>query len=326
VTLNSGGQFGPTLAGPLTCTNAKDGTGHFACQVVATFTVTSGGSIFLSYSGDSNYPASSSYANINMPDFNVFPQGGVTVTAGQSQNLTITFQSYSGYSGTVTNLSCGGLPAETTCTFTPTSVTLPADGNVNTTLTISTTALGQSRLRAGKIISGIRWGAAQTLLLAACFLGLPLWRRKRHAGMVLSLLALLLLVPSCGGGGGGGPSNPVPSISSLNPTQIAAGSQVQSLYINGTNFMNTSTVTYNGILHNSSLQSPTQLQIALSPTDVATTGQYPVMVKNPSPGGGSSAPVNFSVVTGTPTGNFTITMNSTVGPITHTTNIGLVVQ
>jgi len=321
-------QFGTILAGPLTCTNAKDASGNFACKVTGTFTVTSGGSIFLDYSGDSNYPSWYNFAYINMPDFTISPQGGLTITAGQSQNLTIAFQSSSGFSGAVTNLSCSGLPAETTCAFNPTSVSLPADGTVNTTLTISTAAMGQSRVRGGKAMSSIRWGLAQTLLIAACFVGLPLWRNRKHVGMVLSLLALLLFVPSCGGGGGGGggPSNPVPSISSLNPAQIAAGSQIQSLYINGTNFMNSSAVTYNGVLHNSSLQSAMQLQIALSPTDVAATGQYPVVVTNPSPGGGHSAPANFAIVTGTPTGIFTVAVSATVGPITHNTNVQLVVQ
>jgi len=295
---------------------------------VGTFTVTTGGDIFLDYSGDSNYPSWYGDAYINMPDFAIFPQGGFQVIAGQSQDLTITFQSSSGFSGTVTSLSCSGLPAETTCTFSPTSVTLPSDGSVNTTLTLSTTAMGQSRLRGGKIL-GSRWGGAQLLLIAACFIGLPIFRRKKQVGIVLSLLGLLLAVPSCGGGGGGGgggQNNPVPSISSLTPSQIAAGSQIQSLYINGTNFMNSSTVTYNGVVHNSSLQSATQLQVALAPTDVAATGQYAVVVKNPSPGGGSSAPASFAVVTGTPTGLFTITLTATAGPITHNTTFQLSVQ
>jgi hypothetical protein len=327
VTFRSGGQFGTIVAGPLACTNAKDASGNFACKVMGTFTVTTGGDIFLDYSGDSNYPSWYGDAYINMPDFAIFPQGAFQVMAGQSQDLTITFQSSGGFSSTVTNLSCSGLPAETTCTFSPTSVTLPSDGSVNTTLTLSTTAMGQSRLRRGKILGWIRWGGAQLLLIAACFIGLPIVRRKKQAGIVVSLLGLLLVVPSCGGGGGGGgQNNPVPSISSLTPSQIAAGSQIQSLYINGTNFMNSSTVTYNGVVHNSSLQSATQLQIALAPTDVAATGQYPVVVKNPSPGGGSSAPASFAVVTGTPTGLFTVTLAATAGPITHNTTFQLSVQ
>lgn len=90
--------------------------------------------------------------------------------------------------------------------------------------------------------------------------------------------------------------------------------------------MSSSTVTYNGVLHNSSLQSPTQLQIALSPNDIATTGQFPLVVTNPSPGGGASAPMNFAVLTGTPTGTFYATLTASSGPITHNVTLFILVQ
>jgi len=320
--------FDPTgapVATP-TCTNAKDSSGNFACQVAGTFTVNSGGSINVKYSGDTNYPSSFSSAYINMPDFQISPvQGGVQLTAGQSQNLTINFNSVSGLSGTVVNLACSGLPAETTCTFNPTQLTMPSNGSVPTTLTISTTAIGQSSRRAANDNRGKGWAMAGTMLLFGMgFIALP-WRRRGRLSVVLGLCALLVFLPSCGGGGGVAP-NPVPSISSLNPTQVAAGSQIQNLYINGSNFMSSSTVTYNGVPHNSSLQSPTQIQIALGQNDVANTGQYPVIVTNPTPGGGPSPPVNFAVVTGTPTGNFNFTMTASVGAITHTTTLSLTVQ
>lgn len=149
--------------------------------------------------------------------------------------------------------------------------------------------------------------------------------------MASMLMGLALVLLSCGGGsggggGGGGTNNPVPSITSLSPTQIAAGSQVQNLYVNGTNFISGATVTYNGTLHNSSLQGPTQIQVALGPTDVAATGSYPVIVTNPGPGGGPSAPMNFAIVTGTPTGYFTANMNATIGLITHTSQLSFQIQ
>jgi pro-kumamolisin-like protein/Big-like domain-containing protein len=327
---------GATVAGPTQCTNAKDANGNFACQAAATFTVTSSDPVSSNYSGDANYPLSNTWAFINMPDFSILPQSGVSITAGQSQSTTITFQSTNGLSGTLSNLACSGLPAESTCTFSPQQVTLPSNGNVSTTLTITTTAIGQSSQRAGfSDRRASRWGISEAmLLLAACFLGIPLTRRRGRISVLLGLVALFIVLPGCGGGsgvgggggGGGGTPNPVPSISSLSPTQIAAGSQIQNLYINGSNFIGTSTVTYNGTLHNSSLQSTTQLQIALGPADVATTGQFPVVVTNPSPGGGSSAPVNFSIMTGTPTGTFYITLTATTGPLTHTTTLFMSVQ
>ena len=118
----------------------------------------------------------------------------------------------------------------------------------------------------------------------------------------------------------------MPTISSLSPAQIAAASQVQNLYVNGSNFMSSSTVSYNGTLHNSSLQSSTQIQIALGPSDVATAGKDPVVVTNPAPGGGPSAPVNFDILTGTPTGTFYATLSASSGPITHTSTLFILVQ
>lgn len=321
---------GAPVAGPLTCTNATDASGNFACQVTATFTVTSGGSFPVNYSGDANYPATSSWTYIVMPDFMFSASGWVQVTAGQSQNLTVTFTSLNGLSGTVGNFGCSSLPAETTCSFSPTQVTLPSDGTASTTLTVTTAALGQARKGLGfSDRRASNWGISGfVLVLGVCLVGIPRSRQRGRVSVALILTALLILLPSCGGGGGGGSgaSNPVPSITSLSPTKIAAGSQVQSLYINGSNFMSSSTVTYNGSLHNSSLQSPTQLQIALGPGDVATTGQYPVVVTNPPPGGGASAPVNFEIVTGTPTGYFTANMNATIGPITHSAQLSMNIQ
>jgi hypothetical protein len=321
---------GITLSGPTTCTNAIDAGGNFACQVVGSFTVTSGDPVNVKYSGDANYPQSSSLAFINMPDFTMYPQGGVSVTAGQSQNVTISFQSSNGFTGAVGNFACSGLPAEATCTFSPTQVTVGSSGSASTTLTVTTAAIGQARRRMSSDRRAMSWGTAESvlLLLGACFVGIPISRRRRGVATIV-LLAALIALPSCGGsggGGGGGLSNPMPSISSLSPTQIAAGSQIQSLYINGSNFLGSSTVTYNGTLHNSSLQSPTQIQIALGPGDVATTGQYPVVVTNPSPGGGSSTPMNFAVVTGTPTGVFSVAVTASSGPVTHSTTLSMNVQ
>jgi subtilase family serine protease len=318
-----------TVAGPLTCANAKDASGNFACQVTATFTVTAGGSIQVNYSGDANYPTSSNSAYINMPDFMFSTSGGIQVTAGQSQTLTVTFTSLSGLSGTVGNFVCSNLPAETTCSFSPTQVALPSNGTASTTLTVTTTTLGQSRKGLG---FSAKWASnweisGFVLVLGLCLVGIPRPRQRMRVPVALILTALLILLPSCGGGGGGdGVRNPVPSITSLSPTQIAAGSQVQNLYITGANFMSSSTVTYNGTLHNSSLQSPTQLQVALGPSDVAATGQYPVVVSNPAPGGGSSTAVNFAIVTGTPTGYFTPNLNATIGPITHSTQLSMQIQ
>jgi hypothetical protein len=72
---------------------------------------------------------------------------------------------------------------------------------------------------------------------------------------------------------------------------------VQTLNINGTSFLSSSTVTYNGVAHAATFVNSTQLTISLSASDQATAGTYPVVVTNPSPGGGASNSVSFTVST-----------------------------
>ena len=89
--------------------------------------------------------------------------------------------------------------------------------------------------------------------------------------------------------------NPVPSITSLTPASATAGAAAQTLIIKGKNFVSTSTVTYNAVAHTATYVSSTELEITLSASDQATGGTYPVVVTNPTPGGGASRSVNFTV-------------------------------
>lgn len=89
--------------------------------------------------------------------------------------------------------------------------------------------------------------------------------------------------------------NPVPAISSLSPGSLLSGSVPQSLTINGTGFLASSTVTFDGISHAPTFISVNQLTILLSSADLATVGTFPVVVANPAPGGGASSAANFTV-------------------------------
>jgi hypothetical protein len=102
---------------------------------------------------------------------------------------------------------------------------------------------------------------------------------------------------------GGGASNSVafvvtngaPTLTSLSPASATVGAAAQTLTLNGTGFVSTSTVTYNSVAHTATYVSSAQLKITLSATDLATAGTYPVVVTNPAPGGGASNAVNFTV-------------------------------
>jgi subtilase family serine protease len=324
VTFTLLGNGTSTTFGPVACTNATDSSGYYACQVAASIPVQYSVSIQAQYSGDSNYPQQSSgYVNVNVPDFSLsYPVGSVTLQEGQSQTVSVTINPQYGFTGVV-NLSCSGLPAETTCSFNPAQITTSG----SSTLTIQTTPLGQVRRRASAEKPRLFWYPASFFLIGACLMFIPASRRRRLAGVAM-MLCLVILIPSCGGGNGGGGgnnNNPVPSITSLTPSQMAAGSAGQTLGIVGTGFISSSTVTYNGVSHPATLNGA-YLNLALSASDMATTGSFPIVVTNPAPGGGSSSPVNFTVTTGTPLGSFQMGIVGTSGNLTHTGALTLIVQ
>jgi len=85
-------------------------------------------------------------------------------------------------------------------------------------------------------------------------------------------------------------ANPVPSIVSLYPSAVAAGSGAFTLDVNGLAYFNASSVVeWNGSPRSSSLYSPGQLQVQINASDVASVGYALVSVTNPGPGGGTSA-------------------------------------
>ena len=94
--------------------------------------------------------------------------------------------------------------------------------------------------------------------------------------------------------------NPVPSISNLSPSSATAGSGPLTVAINGTGFLATSTVTFNGTAHPATFVTANQLTISLSSADLGTAGTFSVVVTNPAPGGGSSNAVNLVVTSGIP--------------------------
>ncbi len=89
--------------------------------------------------------------------------------------------------------------------------------------------------------------------------------------------------------------NPVPVINSLSQSSFTVGSGPQTLAINGTGFLATSTATFNGAPHTPTSASSAQLTISLTASDLATAGSFPIVVTNPPPGGGSSNAMNLVI-------------------------------
>jgi len=93
-------------------------------------------------------------------------------------------------------------------------------------------------------------------------------------------------------------NNPIPAIKSFSPTSIPVEAPPQSLTLEGTGFLYSSAVTFNGTAHPATYVSPTALKISLGATDLATVGNYAVIVTNPAPGGGPSPATKFPVTFG----------------------------
>ena len=91
------------------------------------------------------------------------------------------------------------------------------------------------------------------------------------------------------------PPNLQPTILGLSPASAPAGSQSLVLTISGSDFVSSSSVTFNGVVHPAFLTSGGNLNITLSASDLATTGTFPLVVTNPPPGGGPSTPALFTV-------------------------------
>lgn len=199
VTLNAQGQASVSYSAP-------SGTGY---AVTAT------------YNGNTDFATSTSAAiNINIPaDFlATITNPTVSVPQGGSVQFTgVSIATQGGITGTVT-LSCTGLPANSTCTFFPTTLTVGGTSPVlSTTLTITTNVIPlalQSRLDApspnGK--SPILLGAA--FLPALLFgLGWAGFRRRNWTKSMLVLIAAMAL----------GSAFMLSGCSTTNATQAKAG-------------------------------------------------------------------------------------------------------
>ncbi len=89
--------------------------------------------------------------------------------------------------------------------------------------------------------------------------------------------------------------NPVPSLLSINPTSIIAGSPDFTLTLTGNNFVKTSAIIFNNQQYLTRYISSTRLETTIPSDAIKTPGSYTVTVTNPGPGGGISNTINFDV-------------------------------
>lgn len=108
--------------------------------------------------------------------------------------------------------------------------------------------------------------------------------------------------PAPGGGNSGAAeffinprSNPAPTLLSLIPPSVNAGSPDLILTVNGSNFLPTSTIEWNGVPAPTSYLSDAHLEAQIPASDLAAPEIAGIVVVNPTPGGGVSTQLPFAI-------------------------------
>jgi hypothetical protein len=171
------------------------------------------------YLGDSNYEISNTSfieTVIPGPDFSVVanPQTINITSPGSTGSTLLTFGGVNGFTGAI-NLSaasCSGLPAQSSCSFSPSLIQMSGTTTTGTTtLTISTMAASNVTPHFVQPPRGIGLLLVTVGMVIVWFfvVGAFPTTRRWNTALVLVALAALLTIASCGGGGGGGGGTPV---------------------------------------------------------------------------------------------------------------------
>jgi 6-phosphogluconolactonase (cycloisomerase 2 family) len=112
--------------------------------------------------------------------------------------------------------------------------------------------------------------------------------------------------------------NPMPVISSINPTNVVAGSVGFTLTVNGSNFVTSSVVNFNAAAQTTTFVSTLILTIQVSSTDIASQGSPSITVTNPAngvSGGGTSNSATLTILPSNvqPTVGTLVPASTTVG-------------
>ncbi len=202
---------GATSLGTATLTNGV-ATLQTSFAAAGSYTTTA------AYQGDKNNAASTSSSItivIAAPDFTIAATPtSASVTPGQTATFTFTVTPIAGYAGTV-KFSCGSLPAQAACSFSPATATPSGGSPASSTLTVTTAAvvaaLNPNQRSAPSLPP---WIPAGGLALAGA-MGIVFapsrtkrWnRRLRLLGWGVLLSSISLSVLGCGGGSSS-PSGP----------------------------------------------------------------------------------------------------------------------
>ena len=235
VTAQGGGN---SLGAAVTVTNGQ-------AQLVTTSIPAGTQFVQAAYSGDTNYAtsqASTAEVVTAAPTFTVAgnPATVMIASPGGSGSSLLTFSAMNGFSGTIplSPSLCSGMPSETSCSFSVSSVALSsttttATATVSFLTTAPSTALPQSSNRPAAFGRPTAGSLAVACLLCMGVLFACFGPRQRRWSTILALLALasVVVIGSCGGGHTtttppGPPANPGTPAGSSNVVVTFSGAGV----------------------------------------------------------------------------------------------------
>ncbi len=206
-------------------------------------------------------------------------------------------------------LRAAGTSAEGAININPIALT-PGSGNVPVLSSVSPTSAGIGSGPFTLTINGSNFASSAVVYFngmdrATTFVSSTRLTAKILATDIETLGAYPITVMNPKGGTSAAVSltvnNPVPTLTSITPTSRNAGAAAFTLTVNGTNFLNTSVVLFNGSNRTTTFVSATQLTAQITAADQAAGGLFPITVFTPAPGGGSSAVINLTVNNPVPT-------------------------
>jgi FG-GAP-like repeat len=202
-----------------------------SCQIKVTSTPGTAGTQTASLNITDNAPGSPQTVALNGTgsDFSlgVTSQTNITVTPGQAANYSVVVSAVSGFNQTA-DLSCSGIPPQSTCTVTPSSIAPGAAANLAVVTTAASAGLTQPAGGPSADNPFGWWAALSGLLGLALLLGADRYRRERHPQMLYGLTFACLLsvgiaMSACGGGSGNG-GTPVGTYSPVVTGTFTSGS------------------------------------------------------------------------------------------------------
>ena len=247
----SAGLTATSITGPgwtctlsnLTCTRPDAiGAGVNVSSVLITYNVANNaptsGSFTTTVSGGGNGAGN----NIVTSSFQITPMvvllsgtDNVTVSAGQPALFNFFVNVFNQAAGTIT-FACSGLPAISSCSFSPQSLTTSGSVNMTVNTTASSTVVGNG----DRNLPPDSWLTVILLAVSMLFIG-SLRRqqmRLKRLGAALVFAGMLLIVMLSGCGGGGGTPPPITHTAGTPPGTYA-------ITVTGTSANGTTTHTFN---------------------------------------------------------------------------------